>query len=391
MDSENLIREFRRIFPASTNDGAVLEVRAPGRVNLIGEHTDYNEGFVFPMAIERVTAMAVRRRSDHLIRLYSDAQREMAEFSIAGPVKQDPPAWSLYAKGVCEALRRNGHTGLGADILAASDIPLGGGLSSSAAFEVATALALLSAWNQTMPPVEMALACQWAEHHYAGTPCGIMDQFISVMAKAGHAMLLDCRDQSRRQIPLDDPSICVLIVNSHVKHELVAGEYKARRTQCQAAVAALAALHPQVKALRDASMPMLQEAQGSMDPVVFRRARHVVSENQRALDFAGALQKRDYAACGRLMYASHASLRGAYAVSCSELDALVELSRPVSGVFGARMTGGGFGGCVVVLARKEAVWPLTQVLEREYPLRSGKSPGIFATAPGPGAHLVGGC
>jgi galactokinase len=390
LNSESLNRAFLRVFPESGDDAAILEVQAPGRVNLIGEHTDYNDGFVFPMAIDRVTAIALRRRGDQLIRLYSTAQRQMAEFSIGGPVKKDPPAWSLYAKGVCEALRQKGHTGLGADILVESDIPLGGGLSSSAAFEVATALALLSAWGQTMPPVEMALACQWAEHHYAGTPCGIMDQFISAMAKAGHAMLLDCRDQSYRQIPLDDPTVCVVIVNSHVKHELVAGEYKDRRSQCQAAVAALAKMYPLAKALRDVTMPMLQEGQPSMDPVVFKRARHVVGENQRALDFAAALQKRDYAACGRLMYASHASLRDDYAVSCPELDTLVDLSRSISGVFGARLTGGGFGGCVVVLAKKEAIAPLTQVLEREYPLRCGKNPGIFATAPGPGAHVVRG-
>ena len=388
MNSENLNKEFRRIFPEYALDSAILEVRAPGRVNLIGEHTDYNDGFVFPMAIDRVTAMVLHRRSDHLIRLYSTAQQQMAEFSILGPVQKNPPAWSLYAKGVCEALRQKGHTGLGADILTDTDIPLGGGLSSSAAFEVAMALALLSAWGQTMPPVDMALACQWAEHHYAGTPCGIMDQFISAMAKAGHAMLLDCRDQSYRQIPLDDPKVCVVIVNSHVKHELVAGEYKNRRSQCQAAVAALAATYPAVKALRDVTMPMLQEVQASMAPVVCQRARHVVGENQRALDFAAALQKRDYAACGRLMYASHASLRDDYAVSCPELDTLVDLSRSVSGVFGARMTGGGFGGCIVVLAKKEAVSQLKQVLEQEYPLRCGKKPGIFATAAGPGAHVV---
>ncbi len=388
MNSENLNREFRRVFPEYATDAAILEVRAPGRVNLIGEHTDYNDGFVLPMAIERVTAMVLHRRSDHRIRLYSTAQRQMAEFSLGGPLQKDPPAWSLYAKGVCEALRQKGHSGLGADILTDSDIPMGGGLSSSAAFEVATALALLSAWGQTMPSVEMALACQWAEHHYAGTPCGIMDQFISAMAKAGHAMLLDCRDQSHRQIPLDDPAVCVVIVNSHVKHELVAGEYKARRDQCQAAVATLAKTYPVVTALRDVAMPMLQEVQASMDPVVCKRARHVVGENQRTLDFAAGLQKRDYAACGRLMYASHTSLRDDYAVSCPELDTLVNLSRPVSGVYGARMTGGGFGGSIVVLAKREAVSPLTQVLEREYPLRCGKEPGIFVTAPGPGAYVV---
>lgn len=390
MNSEDLDRQFRAVFPDAAGAAPLREVRAPGRVNLIGEHTDYNEGFVFPMAIERVTAMVLGRRSDQRIRMYSTAQKQMAEFGIEGPVKKDPPPWSLYAKGVVEALRQKGHTGCGMDILVTSDIPLGGGLSSSAAFEVATALALLTTWGQTMDRVEMALACQWAEHQYAGTPCGIMDQFISAMAKPGHAMLLDCRDRSRRQIPLDDPAVCVVIVNSHVKHELVGGEYKARKTQCETAVKLLAAGHPKVKALRDVNMPMLQEAQAAMDGVVFRRARHVVGENQRALDFAAALQKRDYAACGRLMYASHASLRDDYEVSCPELDTLVELSRPVSGVLGARMTGGGFGGCIVVLAKKEAVVPLTQLLEREYPRRCGHQPGIFATAPGPGAWVVRG-
>jgi galactokinase len=275
----------------------------------------------------------------------------------------------------------------GMDALVDSNVPIGGGLSSSASFEVATAMMVLAINGQTLPLEELALACQWAEHTYPGMPCGIMDQFISAMGKKGHALLLDCRTRETRQVPLDDPELRVVISNSNVKHQLVAGEYTGRRHQCEAAVAWVKKRVPEVLALRDVSMEMLEDSRLGMDPTVFRRARHVITEIKRTTDFAAALERRDYKKCGTLMYASHASLRDDYAVSCMELDVLVEIAHSVSGVYGARMTGGGFGGAIVALCKAETVEALTAAIDAEYPRKSGKRATTFATVASEGAGV----
>ncbi len=374
---------FVREFPESK--GEFFAVRAPGRVNLIGEHTDYNDGFVLPMAIDRHVTMLCRARPDATVRIHSVAESQTAEFNISQTIAKGPPRWSLYAKGVAEALRVKGLVKRGMDAVLQSTVPIGGGLSSSAAFEVATGLALLKANDAVLPPKDLALECQWAEHHYPGMPSGIMDQFICALGRAGHAMLLDCRDYSTKFLPLDDPALRIVIANSNVKHELVQGEYTARRRQCEAAVAALKKKFPNVKMLRDVTVGMLEDCRLGMDPTVFKRAHHVITENQRTQEFAAALERRDYAACGQFMYGSHASLRDEYGVSCPELDTLVDLSKPVPGVFGARMTGGGFGGCIVVLAMESAVGALEKVLTTEYPRLYKKNPTIFATVASAGA------
>jgi galactokinase len=362
--------------------------RAPGRVNLIGEHTDYNDGFVCPMALDRVTAVLAAPRTDGMVRLHSLSVGETVEFPIDRPVPKEGPAWSLYPRGAAEAMRQRAKISLGFDAVVDSSVPLGGGLSSSASFEVATANAVLFANNQQLPLTELALACQWAEHNYPGMPCGIMDQFISTMGRKGHALLLDCRDRSTRQVPLDDPDLRVVISNSNVKRELVAGEYAARRHYCQMAVAFLKKKIPGVQSLRDVSLDLLEDSRLGMDPVVFRRAHHVISEIQRTADFAAALEKRRYKLCGELMYASHASLRDDYAVSCTELDALVEIARAVPGVYGARMTGGGFGGCIVALCAAAAVEPLTAAIAAEYPAKTkGKQATTFSTVASAGASV----
>ncbi len=389
MDMYELYDEFLRRFGDSFSD-KLIEVRAPGRVNLIGEHTDYNDGFVLPMAIDRATVILCRRREDRTIRLYSASRNEMVEFSFDRPVRKDPPAWSLYVRGVAEALRTRGLIERGIDALAATDVPLGGGLSSSASFEVAGALALLRANARRMDPVEMALACQWAEQRYAGLPCGIMDQFICVLARADQAMLLDCRDLTHRYTPLNDPELCLVIANSNVKHELTGGEYQTRRNQCQAAAAHLRKKFPAVKALRDVTPDMLEQTRLDMDPTVFRRARHVISENQRTLEFAESMSRRDWLTCGRLLCRSHQSLRDDYGVSCPELDALVEIACSVDGVYGARLTGGGFGGCIIIMVSRRAVDSLIAAQKTEYPRRSGKQASIFVARASAGASVVRG-
>ena len=386
MDIAALRDAFSRLFPAAP--APTLVARAPGRVNLIGEHTDYNDGFVCPMAIDRLTAILAAPRADGLVRLHSVSAKQTVEFPIDRVVPKDGPAWALYPKGAAEAMRLRAPITRGFDAVVDSNVPLGGGLSSSASFEVATAMAVLAVNGQKMPLEELALACQWAEHNYPGMPCGIMDQFISAMGKRGHALLLDCRDRSTRQVPLDDPNLRVVISNSNVKHELVAGEYTGRRHQCEAAVAFVQKRQPKIKSLRDVSMDMLEDSRLGMDPTVFRRARHVITEIKRTVDFAAALEKRDYARCGDLMYSSHASLRDDYAVSCPELDALVEIARGVPGVFGARMTGGGFGGCIVALTTAAAVDPLTHAIAAQYPAKAGgRQATTFATVPSQGTAV----
>ena len=391
MNNMNIDQLFNQHFadsPAGATTEKPVVVCAPGRVNLIGEHTDYNDGFVFPMALDRVTTIAARRRTDTRVRIFSMMQDQMAEFTVDLEVAKAAPKWSLYARGAAEALRQRGLIAHGMDALIHSDVPLGSGLSSSAAFEVATALALLTVNGRTLDGVELAKACQWAEHHYAGMPCGIMDQFISVMGQEGHALLLDCRDLSRRQVPLSDPNLRILVANTNVKHELVQGEYQARRNQCRRAVEHLAKRYPQVKALRDVTLDMLESVRLGMDPMVFLRATHVITENKRTTDFAAALEKNDWITAGRLMYESHRSLRDDYGVSCRELDVLVEIARSVPGVYGARMTGGGFGGCIVSLLPEKVVPLLEAAIAKDYPLQTNLKSTYFVTRPSAGARVI---
>jgi galactokinase len=367
-------------------------VRAPGRVNLIGEHTDYNGGYVCPMALDRTTRIVAAPRNDATIRMHSLLANQTVEFSIAREVPKDGPEWSLYAKGSAEAMRVRLPEKItrGFDCVVDSNVPLGGGLSSSAAFEVATALAVLTANHATMDRVELALACQWAEHTYPGVPCGIMDQFISAMGKAGHAMLLDCRDQSMRHVPLNQGNtsggVRIVISNSNVKHELTGGEYRERREQCEVAVRQLQKKHPKVELLRDVTPQMLEDAKSNLGELVYRRSRHVVTEIARTIEFAASLEKQNYVNCGRLMLGSHASLRDDFEVSTPELDALVDIAQKVPGVYGARMTGGGFGGCIVALCKIDAVDALTEAIEDQYPNRAhGHSATTFSSVASDGA------
>jgi galactokinase len=370
------------------SDRGSLAVQAPGRVNLIGEHTDYNDGFVLPMAIDRHTTIVCRRRDDQTVRLRSVLANEGTEFSIATTVSKDGPKWSQYARGIAEALRARGLLAHGIDAVVDSTVPLGGGLSSSASFENAVGLALLTANGKELDLQELALASQWAEHHYAGMPCGIMDQFISAMGRKGHALLLDCRDRSTTQIPFDDPALRVVIANSNVKHELVQGEYAQRRKQCEMAVAGLQKRYPEIRSLRDATMEMLDACRGALESVVYRRGRHVIGEIARTTAFAERLRNRDYAACGKLMYESHDSLRDDYEVSCRELDLLVEIASASAGVHGARMTGGGFGGCIVALTTAAGAVELERRIGEQYPKKSGRQATVFSTVPSQGAHVV---
>jgi galactokinase len=397
--TESIKAQFARVFGdrpaavAATRGAAAASrlhvLRAPGRVNLIGEHTDYNEGFVFPMAIEPEVRLACRARDDGRVRLASTAfAGQMVEFSVQQKIARGEPAWANYCKGIAAELIAAGIPLVGMDALISNTLPVGGGLSSSAAIEVATGQALLTISGLEMEPGRLALLCQKAEHEFAGVPVGIMDQTIVAAAKANHAMLLDCRDLSKQFVPIDGRDLRVVIVNSMVKHELTGGEYAERRRQCEQGVAFFRKLKPTVRALRDVTPAEVEAARGQLPDLIYRRCRHVVTENARTLEAAEALGQRHYDAVGDLMLKSHASLRDDYEVSVPELDYLVEQSMTVRGVYGARMTGGGFGGCTVALAQHRAVEPLTEHLKSAYTQKFGKEPQAFVTTATQGVSVV---
>jgi galactokinase len=381
----DLVQQFHDQFGP---EGPVRIIRAPGRVNLIGEHTDYNDGFVLPMAIEPHVLLAVRARGDSIVRLRSDAfAGQIVEFDLSRRIERGQPAWANYVRGVAAELISAGIPLAGMDVLIANTLPVGGGLSSSAALEVSAALAFLTLAGLQMDPMRLALICQKAEHNFAQVPCGLMDQMIVATAAAGHATLFDCRDHSRRQVSLDSNELRVVIVNSMVRHELGSGEYAVRRRQCEQATEWFQQQFPSVRSLRDITMPQI-EAVAGLNETILKRARHVVAENIRTVAAAAALGRRQYDEMGRLMLQSHASLRDDYEVSCPELDFLVENAMQVNGVYGARMTGGGFGGCVVALARPRAVESLEKQLTRSYEERFNLRPEVIPTVAVAGASVL---
>ncbi len=386
MSPESLSARAAQSFAQSFGRSPRWIVAAPGRVNLIGEHTDYNDGFVLPMAIERCTVIAAGPNEERRITLQSTNAKSEVVIDLSKPIERGEPAWSNYVRGVVAGFQRQDATFGGFDALIDSTVPLGGGLSSSAALEVATATLLEAITGRALDPVEKALLCQRAEHEFAGVPCGIMDQFTSVLAKEDHLLLLDCRSRTTELVPMRDPSVAVLIINTNVRHELANGEYARRRAQCEAAAKALC-----VPSLRDATLDGLQVARGSMEPVVARRARHVITEIKRTQEAAGAIRAGDWRATGELMYASHASLREDFEVSCPELDLVVELAQAIGesgGVFGCRMTGGGFGGCAVSLVRAEFISQITRQLAVAYQKKTGLEPTIFSSRPAGGASVL---
>ena len=360
---------------------------APGRVNVIGEHTDYNDGFVFPMAIDRYAVIAAAPAAGTRVQMQTTAGNQPATIDLDQPLKPAPRGtWYNYPLGVIAGFAARGVKIPGFDALIHSTVPLGGGLSSSAALEVSTATLLESITGTKLDPVDKALLCQKAEHDYAGMPCGIMDQFISVMGRENHILLLDCRTRKTELVPMNDASVALLITNTNVKHELTGGEYSTRRSQCEQAAAAL-----NLKSLRDADMPKLEAGKGKMDPVTYRRARHVIGEIERTTAAAKETKASNWAKVGELMYASHASLRDDYEVSCSELDAVVEIAQGIGqqgGVYGCRMTGGGFGGCTVALVKASSVQAISDRIASEYEKRTKIKPTLFVSRPAAGATVI---
>ena len=361
--------------------------RAPGRVNLIGEHTDYNDGFVMPAALEFYTYVAAGPRTDRELSVYSIDFDETKCFHLDDLAGGPTGHWSDYVRGVADVVNASGDPIRGANLVIKGEVPIGAGLSSSAALEVATVLALLANSGLTWGRVDVAKACQRAEHEYAGTKCGIMDQFISCCARANHALLLDCRSLEYELLRIED-RVRIVICNTMVKHELAGGEYNRRRADCEAGVRFLQRYLPDIRALRDVSPSQLAEYGVGLPPETYRRCQHVISENARVLEAAQALKDGDLLRFGVLMYASHASLRDDYEVSCKELDLMVELARECSGVYGARMTGGGFGGCTVNLVDANAVEEFKAAIAGDYNDATGLHPEIYVCTAADGAAEV---
>ncbi len=363
-------------------------VAAPGRVNVIGEHTDYNDGFVLPMAIERYAIMAAdsSSSSSSSCLIYDAHFKESATIDISAPVTKGQPKWSNYIRGVLAGFQNRGVKIPALDVAFMSTVPLGGGLSSSAALEVCTATLIEAATGKKIDPVEKALLAQKAEHEFAGVPCGIMDQFISTMGREGQLLLLDCRTRKTELVPMSDPSVALLVINTNVKHELSGGEYAERRAQCEEAAKKLG-----VKSLRDVTADQLEKNKGKLSELVYRRARHVIGEIERTTHAAEGIRQSNWPTVGQLMYASHYALRDDYEVSCTELDAVVDIAESIGakgGVYGCRMTGGGFGGCCVALVKASEVNAITKTIAAEYQKKTNIEAAIFASRPAAGATIL---
>jgi galactokinase len=387
-DIQNKVQAAAALFQQRFGRPAEFVAVAPGRVNLIGEHTDYNDGFVFPMAINRHTLIAGTRagkRDAGRIRVHSQAMQADVDIPLGVAPVAGEPAWANYIRGVVVGFLRLEQALPALDLSITSDVPLGAGLSSSAALEVATATAFEAALGTALPPMTKARLCQQAEQDLAGVPCGIMDQATSALAIAGTALLIDCGDETVRAVRLPD-EVAVLVTNTGVKHNLADGAYAKRRAECAAAATALG-----ISSLRSTSPAAVEAAKGRMDPVIYRRALHVVNENVRTLAAAGAFLRGDLDAVGGFMFESHRSLRDNYEVSCAELDGLVEIARtigPGNGVIGARMTGGGFGGSTVTLVRAADAAAVGERLARDYQQKFGRPVAPFVARASQGAHVV---
>lgn len=351
-------------------------VMAPGRVNLIGEYTDFNDGFVLPMTVDRGVYIGIRPRSDNHVAIISLKFNETVTFDLGTFEQPKPGHWSCYVLGVVEELRLLGLIPSGFEAVIDGNLNLGAGLSSSAAVETAAALALQTIFKFTMPRVDIAALCQRVEHRYAGVMCGIMDQFASGLGRADHALMLDCRSLSYVDIPVTLGDHRIVIISSEVKRELAASAYNERRAQCEEGVALFKQYDPSVRALRDVTLDQVNAHASELSDIVRRRCIHVVSENMRVLNASAALGAGHLEEFGALMNASHQSLRDDFEVSCAELDCLVDIAQHTDGVLGSRMTGAGFGGCTVTLIHSDAIDSLKARLSA-YREHFGLNPGIF--------------
>ncbi|MBI3538454.1 MAG: galactokinase [Chloroflexi bacterium] len=371
---------------------AQLIARAPGRVNLIGEHTDYNDGLVLPIAIDRAIYIAARARNDRVVRMIArDFGDARAEFSLDQIARDDEHTWSNYIRGVAWALHARGENLRGADLLIQGDVPIGAGLSSSAALEMCAAIALMVGAGRAsaqIDRVDLARLCQHAENNFVGVQSGVMDQCASALAHKNHALYLDCRDLSFEHIPLPTHTN-IVVCDTMKRRALTHSAYNARRAECENAVRILRdKLGARVRALRDVSAQDFSRYENEMPPILSQRARHVISENERVREVVRAARANDAKTFGRVMNESHASLRDDFAVSCAALDIMVELARKQAGCYGARLTGAGFGGCTVNLVEANQTRAFVENIAREYAARVGIAPEIYVCRASDGAEII---
>ncbi len=384
------IQEVESRFNELFGHPPTILVRAPGRVNLIGEHTDYNDGFVFPAAIEREVLMAASLRSDDEIRTYALNFNQPSNFSLKDiqPAQEGRERWSNYIRAMASILQSEQVPLRGINLAVLGDVPLGSGLSSSAAMLVAAGLAFTASTETTIDPVKRALLAQRAEREFVGVNVGIMDMFISALGQANHALLIDTRSLEFEAVPMPATGVSIVIADTNKKRGLVDSEYNQRRAQCEDAVTILKNVLPDIRALRDVSLEDFERFGSLLPEIVRKRARHVITEDVRTLESVEALKRGYITRFGILMNESHESLRNDYEVSCSELDSLVEAARSVDGVYGARMTGAGFGGCTVSLVADEAVESFRETVPNLFKTATGLNAKITITTAAPGAERL---
>jgi galactokinase len=379
---EKIRNKFIEVFG---NDENVRIVRAPGRVNLIGEHTDYNAGFVLPIALEQDMIIMAQKREDREVIFYSLDFTQAVRFSLDRIKFNSQNRWINYPQGVTYSLQEEGYQLRGMNVLLQSEIPLEAGLSSSAAFEIATALAFQFLNDLEIEPLKIIKLCQRAENEFVGVNCGIMDQFASRLAKKDSALFLDCRSLEYDFVPLEEK---IVVCNTKVKRSLANSEYNKRRRECEEGVKILQKYLPEVRALRDVSREDYEKYRDKLPLKIRKRCTHIIYENERVLESVEALKKGDLEKFGKLMNESHQSLKDLYEISCPELDTIVKIAQSLKGVLGARMTGAGFGGCTVNLVKEEAIEKFKERVEEEYFQKTNLHPEIYISSPAEGAEEI---
>ena len=384
MIDNNILKEK---FASFFGEGTPRLFTAPGRINIIGEHTDYNGGFVLPGAVDKAITMAIQPNVTPFVNLVSIDHDDMhLFFRIGGP--QPKEQWASYFFGVIEEMRKRGATVGGFNAVFGGDVPLGAGMSSSAALESCIGTALNALYDLHFTKQELAKIGQMTEHNYIGVRCGIMDQFASIFGQKGHVVRLDCRSLEYQLVPFNPKGVEIVLIDTMVKHLLASSEYNVRRAQCEEGVAVIKKYLPHVELLRDVTMEELEAHRAEMDPMSFRRCAFVINENKRLMDACAAMEKGDFVEVGKLVYATHEGLSKEYGVSCPELDFIVNIAHEHEAVLGARMMGGGFGGCVIALVKKAGVADYIADVKKRYQVEFDKDPRVIEVEISDGAREI---
>ncbi|MCX7985627.1 MAG: galactokinase [Bacteroidales bacterium] len=380
MEITGIVEKFKSLYGANP-----IIARAPGRVNLIGEHTDYNDGFVLPAAVDKEIVFALQKNGSSTVRVFSMDMQQSAQFELNQMVPQQ--GWVNYIIGVFAELIKKGVKAEGTDLVFAGDVPLGAGMSSSAALESALATGINYLYNGGLSKLELALAAQAAEHNYAGVKCGLMDQYASIFGKTDHVIKLDCRTQQHEYFKFDFSEFMLVLCDTNVKHSLASSEYNVRRAQCETGVEIVRKKYPHVRNLRDITLEMLKEVKSEMETIIYNRCEYVIEENMRVEKACNALINNDFKTFGQMMYLSHDGLQHKYEVSCPELDYLVEMAKKHPSVLGSRMMGGGFGGCTINLIHKDAVDEFILKMATAYQQKTGLEMKAYRVKIGEGARV----